>query len=359
MTDRLSKLQARLETAGLTHFLTRHNPHVRYLTGFTGSNGFLLVGRDSARLVTDGRYTEQAALEVKGAEVIVAVSSNLTLRTFVEKNAIASGGRIGFESSLLDFKTYDFLSRQWPGVTWVPLDEMVEPLLMVKDRGEIASLRKAIAVTENVLEAILKEIKTGVTESEIAGRLGYLIRKLGGEKESFETIVASGWRGALPHGRPSDKKLEKGDFIILDFGAVVDGYHADMTRTVCLGSPSDDQRRVYDIVHEALRRATAATKAGVRAHDIDEAARAYITSEGFGPLFNHGLGHGIGLDIHEAPRIGQHIDYRVEVNNVFTIEPGIYLPGQFGVRIENDVLVTATGCDNLMTSTSELVCLPA
>lgn len=336
-----------------------HHPHVRYLTGFTGSNAILLVTRENSFFVTDGRYTEQTALEVHEAEVTIAPSSNLTLEVFAAKNLIGPADRIGFESTRLTCKIHDTLQRQWPGSVWVPLDEMVEPLFMVKDAEEIASLRKAITVTEQVLDTLLHEIRPGVTENEIAGRIAYLIREFGGEKESFESIVASGWRGALPHGRASGKAVERGDLIILDFGAVVDGYHADLTRTVCMGEPSAEQRRVYDIVHEAVRRAMATVKPGIRAHDIDDAARTYITSEGYGPQFNHGLGHGIGLDIHEGPRIGQQIDYRIESGNVFTIEPGIYLGGRFGVRIENDVLVTSTGCENLMKSTSDLVCLPS
>jgi Xaa-Pro aminopeptidase len=357
MNPRLEKLASRLAHRGVTHFLTMHPPHVRYLSGFTGSNGVLIVSGNGVSFVTDGRYEEQASQEVKDAKIYVAPGSNVTLDQIFEHRLLPGGSRVGFESAWVTYGTYELFAQRLDGVELVPLTHVVEPILIVKDEDEIARLRKAVEITERVFEETLPIVRPGVTERELAGHIAYLIRQHGGEKESFDTIVASGWRGALPHGRPSDKELRAGELVIFDLGAIYEGYHGDMTRTVCIGEPSPIQRRVYDIVREAHERAVQKARAGVRAHDVDAAARSYITEQGYGPSFNHGLGHGIGLDIHEAPRLGPDIEYRLEADNVVTIEPGIYIPRAFGVRIENDYRITAGGCENLMRTSADLICV--
>lgn len=353
--NRIEKLRSRFAELNLTHFLTVFPPHIQYLTGFTGSNGLCLIGSSSVHFLTDGRYIEQSRQQVQNAEItITSIGQNL-FDKLSECKFLPDESRIGFESVHLSFQSHVDLVSKFPSNHFFSTQNIIETIARVKDPAEIENLRKAITITEKTFETIINEIKPGMTELEIAGRIGWLIRKFGGEKEAFETIIAAGARSALPHARPTDAKVRTGEVLLFDFGAVYNGYHADMTRTVVVGRASDLQRRVYDTVKTAVEKAMAAAKPGLPTAALDGIARTVITEKGYGDYFTHSLGHGIGLEIHEAPLVGRTDTNLLEDGNVVTIEPGIYLQDQFGIRIENDVRITRDGCENLMQLPIDLI----
>lgn len=354
-STRIEKLRARFKELNFSYFMTIFPPHVQYLTGFTGSSGLCLVGQSSVHFLTDGRYIGQSRQEVQHAEIIITSIGQNLFDKLAECKFLPDNSRVGFESAHVSFQSHADFVAKFPACQFLPTQNVIETIARIKDNPEIENLRRAIAITEKTFETILKEIKPGMTELEIAGRIGWLMRQFGGEKESFETIVATGARSALPHARPSGTKVKTGDVLLFDFGAVYHGYHADMTRCVVVGRASDLQRRVYNIVKTAVEKAMAAAKPGLATADLDGIARTHITEQGYGDYFTHSLGHGIGLEIHEAPLVGRTDKNLLEEGNVITIEPGIYLPDQFGIRIENDILITPEGCENLMQLPIDLI----
>jgi len=325
--------------------LVTHLPDVRWLCGFTGSNAALAVTSTKAVLFTDGRYTTQAREETRGARVSIAEKSAL-------KECCAllgeSASKAWFDP---EHTTVANLALMRSGVSakksrgfFVPLQKpLVSALRMVKDRAELGLMSEAAKLGCELFEAMLPRIEAGMTEVALAADLEFEARKRGAEGMSFETIVASGARSARPHGRATQAKLPSRGFVTLDFGVILNGYCSDMTRTVHVGSASCEERAAYDAVLAAQETAVSAVKAGVTCGDLDKAARDVLEKAGLGRFFTHSTGHGVGLEIHEQPRIATGQEMRLEAGMVVTIEPGVYLPGKFGIRIEDMVAVTKTG----------------
>ena len=344
--ERLGKLFKFLRRHELDCILVKDVPTIRYLTGFTGDSSLLYADDRVAILLTDGRYTEQARSQMKYCRVLEykTASSHAIWDAAVE--LIGAKARVGFDADAYSYTEGSLLGELLPeSARLVPVD--LRPLRMVKDERELKSLWQAFKIADAAFEHLLKELHSGMSEKEAAARLEYYMRSLGSEGVSFDTIVASGYRSALPHGAPTDKTLEVGDFVTFDYGAICDGYHSDTTRTVVLGMANSWHREIYTIVEEAHYRGIKNAKPGMTGKELDGLIRDYITSRGYGKYFNHGLGHGVGLEIHELPNINSRGDVILEPGMVFSIEPGIYIPGKGGVRIEDTVVLTADGARSL------------
>ncbi len=356
---RIGQLRRRLTRAALSGVVITHLPDVRYLSGFTGSSAALALTRRAARLFTDGRYTAQAAEEVKAAKVEIVARS--VSEAAVEWLAAQPGVELaGFDPT----KTTVADLARWKGVlparlrrgflTELPAP-MVEQLRLVKDEDELALMGEAALLGCKLFEHILGFIRPGLAEIDVAAELEHQARLLGAEGMSFETIVASGVRSALPHGKASLAKLPRRGFVTMDFGVILNGYCSDMTRTVYLGSPKANERNAYQAVLEAQETALAAVAAGVSCGEVDEAARGVLRRAGLAEAFTHSTGHGVGLEIHESPRVGAGQTTKLQAGMVVTIEPGIYLAGQFGIRIEDMVAVTRTGGQVLTPAPKALI----
>lgn len=352
MSSRIARLRRSLAGAKVDGLLVTQPDNIRYLCGYSGSNGLLLVGPRAAWFYTDFRYAEQVKTEVTGCRT--RVLARYLIDDFPVEHA-AGIRRLGVEPAHLTLANRRLLGRRLKGVRLVPLREDVTlRLRRTKDPDEIKKIRRAQALTDRVFAGILPLVKPGAREQDLAAELTYRFMRAGGES-AFDPIVASGPNAAKPHAGASSRRLRKGDVITFDIGARVDGYASDMTRTVFLGRPNPDLAEVYRIVFEAQRRALAAIRPGAASARVDAAARDYIRDAGYGPYFGHGLGHGVGLAVHERPGLS-HIGKDVLApGDVTTVEPGIYLPGLGGVRIEDLVHVTRTGCRNLTRSPKELV----
>jgi Xaa-Pro aminopeptidase len=348
------------KAAGVDALLVTHLPDVRWLCGFTGSNAALALGWGKgapagkrAVLFTDGRYTAQAKAEAVGTRVAIAAKSAAIAAC--EWLAEAGVKRCGFDEGNTTVEALKQMRKAVPaGVRrrmFEPVGPLVAKLRWVKDAGEIWKLRAAAALGCRLFEGIFDHIILGATEAEVACALEFKARMAGAEAMSFPTIVASGERSALPHGHATGAKLPRRGFVTLDFGVVLDGYCSDMTRTVHIGRASSAERDAYDAVLEAQEAGVAAVRAGVTAGDVDEAARSVLRKAGLDQWFTHSTGHGVGLEIHEGPRLAAKQTQTLEAGMVVTIEPGVYMPGKFGVRIEDMVLVTAKGGEILTPST--------
>jgi Xaa-Pro aminopeptidase len=339
--NRLARLRRSLAEAGLDGFLVTHPPNLRYLFGFTGSLGVAFVTGEDSILLVDSRYLEQAGQETKGCQVQLAANPlGQDLRRL-----LTGPGRIGVEADTLPYAralTWDSWSDSWQVY---PTYGLVEQLREIKSPEEIEQIRLSCRLAIGALKEFLSELPWGTPEVEAAGRLEFLFRKLGAEGTAFDTIVATGSRSALPHARPGSRPIEPGKVLLVDFGARRDGYCSDMTRVVL---PDDPRiRQVASVVEEARQAAFQEIRPGVAATRVDAAAREVIGRAGYGPYFGHGTGHGLGLEIHERPRISISGDDVLAAGMVFTIEPGIYLPGEFGIRIEDVVVVTEAGYELL------------
>lgn len=355
MQKRLRRIEEELQERGLDALLVTHLPNVRYLTGFSGTNGLCLIRRDKAYFLTDFRYEEQSHEEVKGMRIAIAKNS---LFEEVEKRKLFRGmRRVGIEGNYLPYAEYQKLKKTFKRVRFVPQADLVESISAIKDEREIELITKAARISDKVFHQVLGLLRPGIRELEISAEISYLHKTSGAERDAFETIVASGSRGALPHGVASEKRIRKGEFVTLDFGCVYRGYCCDITRTVAIGDPGRKLRQVYQIVCDAQVHAIEAAKTGMVAKELDKVARNYITKKGFGQYFGHSLGHGIGLQIHEPPRISSQSTYKLQQGNVITIEPGIYLPGLGGVRIEDDIVVTNGKSVVLNKAPKELIIL--
>jgi Xaa-Pro aminopeptidase len=368
---RIGRLREQIVREELDCLLVVALPNIRYLTGFTGSAALLLVTRDGARLATDGRYRTQAAEELEAAGVpgtVEVVVGRLPAQTdsivdLVRETLGSAGGRVGLEAEHMVWAQ----KRRWSELLFpsdlMPTSGMVEKLREKKDAGEVARIERAAAIADAALAEIAPMLAEGNpatgreahTESEIALALDVAMRRLGAEDRAFETIVASGPNSAKPHARPGDRRIAPGDAIVVDFGAMVDGYRSDMTRTFLTGLsgevPERRMHEVYEAVLESQRAGVKAVKAGVSGGDIDQACRESLVGAGLGEAFEHGTGHGVGLDIHEAPSVGPGSTGILDVGTVVTVEPGAYLAGLGGVRIEDTVVVTADGCRTLTSFT--------
>jgi Xaa-Pro aminopeptidase len=350
---RQKKLRADLDRRKLDALVVTHLPNVRYLCGFTGSAGVFLAARRPV-FFTDGRYAEQASAQVHGARVSILKSGTLTA---VAATCAKLGlKRIAIESEHLTVAQLDgFQQALGKGIKLVRLAGAVESLRVQKDAGEIELLRKAIELSSQLFRPLLRSMHSGVAESAIAGKLEYMARKAGAERMSFETIVASAQRSALPHGVASATKLPAEGFVVLDYGVVLDGYCSDMTRTVHLGKASGEERMLYRAVLEAQLAAISVIRPGVTAGEIDRAARQELKSAKLDRFFTHSTGHGVGLEVHEIPRLAAGNDAVLQPGMVITIEPGVYLPGKCGVRIEDMLLVTERGYEVLTPVSKEWI----
>jgi Xaa-Pro aminopeptidase len=349
--NKLPLLEDAMRAVGCDALLITDIENVRYLTGFTGSSGSLLATRGGGTFFTDSRYTEQAGREVRGVEVREYKKRFPELASAIIEERFK---RVGFEDSDLTCQGYRELKRGLKGVRLVPLKDKLSPLRSRKSKDEIVLISKAVEIASSAFESLLPSIRPGAREDDLAVELECLMRKGGAEGLSFDVIVASGSRSAMPHGKASRKTIRSGDPVVIDFGARYRGYHSDETVTVFIGKVSDRHRKVYDTVKGAHDRAIDTVRPGVRLSDIDRAARDFIEKEGFGKYFGHGTGHGVGLNVHEWPTISKDSKGVAEEGMVFTIEPGIYIPKAGGVRIEDMVVVTKGGCRVLTRIPKEL-----
>jgi Xaa-Pro aminopeptidase len=356
MKKRIKQLQSRLGRENLDAIIVTDLEHIRYMCGFSCTellDGLLVVLKTSAHLFTDFRYTEQAAAEVSGAKVHIVRKKIEEICGF--KPLQKTHFKIAFESTNLPFEYVGKFRDTLTSAVFLPASGYVEELALVKDNDEIGCIKEAAKIADVAFERILGVIEPGVTENEVAAELEYQMKIQGSEKPAFETIVASGWRAALPHGLASDKKIKKGEMITFDFGAVYKGYACDITRTVFVGPTSSKQKKVYNLVLKAQKKALSMAKAGITGEKLDSYARSIIARGGYEKQFGHGLGHGVGMKVHEGPRVAPQSDYVLKAGNVVTIEPGIYIPKWGGVRIEDDIVIRRNGCSVLNKAPKELI----
>ncbi|BAH38968.1 MAG TPA: aminopeptidase P family protein [Gemmatimonas aurantiaca] len=340
---RLAGLRDALARADLDGLLVSALPNVQYLTGFSGSNALVLVTARDCVLFTDFRYATQVEEEVGDAATVRIEPASLWLGLWAALQAMVGVERVGFESAHLLHRDFGRLLEQGARWQWRPQEDLVETLRERKDETEIAAIEDAVAMAQRALQGTLSQLRPGLTETAVAGILEQQLREAGSEAYPFASIVASGRRAALPHARAGHRVLETGDLVLIDFGAVTRGYCSDITRTVVLGRATEEQKEVYETVLEANRRASGAVRPGMTGMAADAVAREYIDARGYGEAFGHSLGHGIGLEVHESPRLARTVEAPLAPGMVVTIEPGIYRPGWGGVRIEDDVLITASG----------------
>ena len=362
LRKRWERLRLRLTDIEADGMLVTNLTSVRYLSGFTGSAGVLLFLPDGRHFISDGRYQEQARQQVADFQIHIDTGDShrkgKELYGFIHELGLLEGScRLAFEGDHVPVSRFSDWRELFPRIRWVETTQLVAGLAMIKDKEELAALTEAVRITDQVFEDLKNDLKPGTKEREVSARIAYLLRHHGSEGDSFDPVVASGPRSALPHARPSDKPLDPGDFVVLDFGARYDGYRADMTRTVCIAEATDRHHELYRIVREAQRRGVAAARASVPASQVDAACRDYITEKGYGEYFLHATGHGVGLEIHTPPRLSRESRDVLEADMVVTIEPGIYLPGWGGVRIEDDVLIRVDGGIPLNRTTRELLIL--
>ncbi len=358
VAGRIGRLRELFTEAGIDALFVTRLVNIRYLTGFTGSAGLLLVGPDEVLFVTDGRYKDQSAdqLAAAGVEARIEISGT-EQKKIVHDAAQAKGyGRVGLEAHGVTWSQQRGFASEWfPGTELVPTEGLIEGLRRVKDAGEVARIKAACSIADQAFANVIPQLRDRPTELAFGLDLEFEMRRLGAAAMSFEPIVAAGPNGAKPHARPSDRRIEPGELLVLDFGCIVDGYCSDMTRTVSVGDPGPEARRMYDVVLESQKAGRDAVRQGVEAAAVDKACRDVIAEAGWADAFLHGTGHGVGLEIHEDPRVSATGRGTLATGYVVTVEPGVYLTGIGGVRIEDTVVVTPDGCEILTASPKDLV----
>jgi Xaa-Pro aminopeptidase len=354
---RLARLQDRLADASIDALLVSKLANVRYLTGFTGSAGVLLVTRGGARFVTDGRYTQRAheELDAAGAQAEIEIGLTGAAQRELLVGAVAPDTKLGLEEHTVTWAQQIEYVEAFSGVEIVPGGDLVEALRRVKDSGEIDRIRRACAIADDAFQALLPMLSERPTERDFAVALEFAMRERGASGNSFDLIVASGPNGSKPHHVPGDRVIERNELVVCDFGCIVEGYCSDMTRTVSIGDPGPDARHLYDVVMQSQQAGRAAVAADVECAAVDRAARDVIADAGWADAFSHSTGHGVGLEIHEAPRVATTAGDTLLVNDVVTVEPGVYLPGIGGVRIEDTLVVGATGAESLTLTPKDIV----
>ncbi|MGD0230500.1 MAG: aminopeptidase P family protein [Syntrophorhabdales bacterium] len=341
---RVSRVVDILERQGLQACLIKGMENIFYLTGFRGSEGTVLVTRGDVVLLTDSRYITYAREVAKGCIVLEVKGKGPIIEELFRRYGIT---RTGFDSDHTTFRTYQTWREASPAVEFVPLSNDIESIRRCKEPEEIEAMRKAISIATEAFTAVCEKIKPGKTEKEIANELDYEMRRLGAEEPSFETIVASGPRAALPHGHPTDKTVESGEVVVIDFGCRLDGYCSDETCTLSLGQTTREMKDVHGVVRDAQQKGIEAVRAGMAVQELDMIVRGLIEERGYGEFFGHGTGHGVGIAVHEPPAVAPKGEGILEEYMVITIEPGIYIPHVGGVRLEDMVLVRENGCDVL------------
>ena len=353
-TQRQDNLKNKLAEMGVDGILLTNLTSIRYLCGFSGSAASCLITTDGSYFISDGRYDVQSKNQVKGLERFIDFGTHLSI---IEKNNLIQNGlKLGFEGDHTSVSQFKAMQDVFSNVNWESTSMLMENLQAIKDQSELAAIRTAVEITDAIYEEIIPMLKVGTTEKDVAIQLVTRYRQES-DGEAYPPIVAGGPNSALPHAVPGDRPFEKGDFIVIDAAAKFSGYHADMTRTPVVGEATDKHREIYNTVKDAQQAGCDTAKAGMTCKEVDNVTRDYITEKGYGEYFNHGTGHGLGLEIHTEPRMSQLSTQTLETNNVVTIEPGIYLEGWGGVRIEDDVIIHEEGCEVLNKTTKELVVL--
>ncbi len=335
--DKIRRFLKEISSNNVDAFLVTAVPNIRYLTDFTGEDAFLIAASEKLLLIVDSRFTTQAKSEVHKDVEVLEYSGSIVefIKSILLKYRIHW---LGIERNRLNLDLYLSL-KEISFINLVPLTNVIELLRIIKDEEEADTIRKACEISSKSFLETLPFIKEGVTEKDIAAELEYRFKKNGADKPSFNTIVAAGERGALPHGTPSERKIKAHELIVMDFGVFYNGYASDTTRTVCVGEPDEESLKIYNIVEEAQKVGREAVKEGIYCRELDSRVRNFIKENGYGKYFIHGLGHGVGLEIHELPFVNSRSPFELIENMVITVEPGVYLPNKFGVRIEDTILV--------------------
>ena len=336
-----------------TGVIVSHLPHIQWICGFTGSTGLLIARENKFNLLTNSIYETQAALEVRGAEV--HIGSHPMAEFAKEEGLVNSSDRLIIQPEYLTVAELTSWETTIPGISFIPIENLLNEHVAIKSGKEIAGMRRAQAISDAVFKVILQYIQPGVRESELSARINYHHLMLGASKMAFETIVASGLNSALPHARPGDRKLRSGEPLLLDFGCMVDGFASDMTRTVHLGEPSDKFSRAYEAVRVAQERAISSASAGMELSTVFQVAQDTLKEFGLNEFFIHSLGHGIGMKVHEWPLISSNSSAILHEGYSVTIEPGVYFPGEFGIRIEDTILIGSNSCERLSTIGRDLL----
>lgn len=352
MNSRLINLQEKIYAEEVDAFLITKIPNVTYFSGFRGDSSALFIGKNFRKLITDGRYIEQAAIQSKNFQLVKQTEG--LYKKIVEEIKNSACKKIGIEGLVMTVAEHSYLKKELAGVEFKSVE--LDTLRQIKDATEIENIRRACKIADDAFEKILEVIKPGVREFEVAAELEYFMRRLGSEAAAFTTIVASGWRSSLPHGTATDKKICAGELVTIDFGAIYNGYCSDITRTICVGKASDEQRKIYNLVLDAQLYGLEIITAGKSGKDIDAAVRNRLTAAGYEKFFVHGLGHGVGLEIHEEPRLSKLSKCeKLLPNMIVTDEPGLYIENFGGVRIEDTVLVTSEKAQPLTCSPKNLI----
>ncbi|MGM7681525.1 M24 family metallopeptidase [Cytobacillus sp. Hm23] len=352
--SKLTKLREQFSSHDIDGLLITNGYNRRYITGFTGTAGVALVSLHKAVFITDFRYVEQANKQIQGFDI---VQHTAPIMEEVAKQAELMGiKKLGFEQDNMTFSTYKSYEKEC-SAELIPVSGAIEKLRLIKSESEIKILKEATQIADAAYEHILQFIRPGITELDVSNELEFFMRKQGAVSSSFDIIVASGYRSALPHGVASDKVIEKGEFVTLDFGAYYKGYCSDITRTVAVGEVSEELKNIYHIVLEAQMRGMKGIKPGMTGKEADALTRDYIQEKGYGEYFGHSTGHGLGMEVHESPSLSFKSDTALVTGMVVTVEPGIYVAGLGGVRIEDDTVITEGGNESLSHSTKELIIL--
>ncbi|RFA32793.1 Xaa-Pro dipeptidase [Virgibacillus dokdonensis] len=350
--SKLTKLKQALEAKKLDGILISSGINRRYMTGFTGTAGVALISLTDARFITDFRYTNQANEQI--ADFTVVEHKQGLNEEIKQQLKIMGIKKLGFEQDHVTYSEYTTFNDTFE-VELIPVNNMVESLRIFKTNDELAIMKKAAKIADDAFDHIQSYIKPGVREIDISNELEFFMRKQGATSSSFDIIVASGYRSALPHGVASNKKIQSGELVTMDYGALYQGYCSDITRTVAVGEINDQLHSIYHIVLEAQLRGVTAIKPGVTGKEADAATRDYIKENGYGEFFGHSTGHGLGMEVHEAPSLSFKSEKPLEKGMVVTVEPGIYIPEVGGCRIEDDVVLTETGNERLTLAPKELI----
>lgn len=354
--EKLKKLREQFSRLGIDGMLITNGQNRRYMTNFTGSYGVVLLSHAQAKLITDFRYVNQAKEQAQDYEIVQLPHKESVFAEVADQVQKMGITKLGFEQENLTFSLFgNYQAKLYAEL--IPLTGVIEAFRMIKSEAEIAIIRTAAEIADAAFNHILGVIRPGISELEVANELEFFMRKQGAASSAFDTIVASGYRGALPHGVASSKKIERGEMVTLDFGAYYQGYRSDITRTVAVGEPNERCKEIHSIVQEALLRGIGGIKPGITGKQADAMPREYITERGYGENFGHGTGHGVGLDIHEEPFMSARCEIVLQPGMVLTVEPGIYLPDLGGVRIEDDILLAAEGNELLTHSSRDLIIL--